>query len=578
MNSNSRLTRAIITGLLLIVPLTGLAQDYFHISKNEVILSNGTFFRDIKIANDSIYTARSSINEKEKLFIIKSKEFSFLLNDSLVNGFTGWRLLSTQAIKDKHSGNGVCITIQGTRDWNNITLELNYLMYPGLALVRKWITVINTGNREIKIENLNVEDLQVRLSYAHSIVYENYGRMKHLGKFVGNWDDPVVVVHDVRARRGMALGNEAPGVMKRTAFHTDGENIEIGLTHIGQSFPFRKWIEPNERWESPKTFVAMYSNSDDGFEEINNTINEFVVKYLQPRIIKLKNKPTFVYNTWNPFRSAVNDSLIHTVAKAAAECGIQEFIIDDGWQINEGSKTNDKGWGHNYGDWLVDKSKFPNGLKSTFDYIKSLGMRPGLWISVATATGDSKVFQEHPEWFIINKDGQPANLHTEKPDQVYTACLGTGWFDYIKDKILNLVKNYGLAYVKLDLSVVTSAYVNNDEVSGCYALNHPFHKDHNESFLVIYNRLSELIDELHKEAPDLFVDYTYETAGKLQLMDYAIAEHAEGNWLSNFEEPFPLGALRVRQMAWWRTPAVPASSLIIGNLPMDGEKFEFSLK
>lgn len=61
-------------------------------------------------------------------------------------------------------------------------------------------------------------------------------------------------------------------------------------------------------------------------------------------------------------------------------------------------------------------------------------------------------------------------------------------------------------------------------------------------------------------------------------MDYAIAQNAEGNWLSNFEEPFPVGQLRVRQMAWWRSPAMPASSLVIGNLPMDEEHFGFSLK
>jgi alpha-galactosidase len=61
-------------------------------------------------------------------------------------------------------------------------------------------------------------------------------------------------------------------------------------------------------------------------------------------------------------------------------------------------------------------------------------------------------------------------------------------------------------------------------------------------------------------------------------MDYAIAQHAEGNWLSNFEEPSPVGPLRVRQMAWWRSPALPASSLVIGNQPMDDPDFEFMVK
>ena len=310
---------------------------------------------------------------------------------------------------------------------------------------------------------------------------------------------------------------------------------------------------------------------------MNGEVNTFLIKYLKPRIVQDKNKPVFVYNTWNPFRTFVNDSLVRDVAKAAAECGIQEFIIDDGWQVNAGEVTSTKAWGNNYGDWLVDENKFPGGLKPTFDYIKSLGMKPGLWISIGAATADSKVFREHPEWFVINYKGTPGNIHSTGDDDFYSSCFGTPWFDYIKALILKLANEYGLAYAKLDFSVVTSAYVTDKRISGCYATDHPYHKDHEESFIIIYERILKLFDELHEEAPGLFIDCTFETAGKLQLMDYAIAGHADGNWLSNFEEPSPTGPLRIRQMAWWRSPALPASSLVIGNSQMNDPGFELAL-
>jgi alpha-galactosidase len=79
----------------------------------------------------------------------------------------------------------------------------------------------------------------------------------------------------------------------------------------------------------------------------------------------------------------------------------------------------------------------------------------------------------------------------------------------------------------------------------------------------------ELFDELHAEAPDLFIDCTFETAGRLQLMDYGISQYAEGNWLSNVEYNTPYGPLRIRNLAWGRTPAVPATTLVIGNLSLD---------
>jgi alpha-galactosidase len=77
----------------------------------------------------------------------------------------------------------------------------------------------------------------------------------------------------------------------------------------------------------------------------------------------------------------INEKLILELAKAAADAGMKEFIIDDGWQDS-------------YGDWGIDYKKFPNGLKPVFDYIKSLGMKPGLWVSVGSASSNSNVFKK----------------------------------------------------------------------------------------------------------------------------------------------------------------------------------------
>ncbi len=562
--------------LFAFIPKILIAQEYFQQVGNKIILSNGEITREISMEHDSLIGTRLSLPDGTN-FIRNSREVSFLLNGRSTDGFSGWKLLSVMPLRGEREGNGVTLTLDAIGDLP-LRIELNYLMYPGFKVVRKWIRFLNTGKSDIRLEALNTEDLITTLSQVSSVVYNNYARMKQLGTFVGDWDDPVVVVHDMTGRRGIAIGNEAPGILKRTAFNTLHENLEAGLTHPGQDYPFRKWLKPDEKWESPKTFISAYSGTDDGYSVVNGEINAFVVQCLKTLIVEDKHKPVFVYNTWNPFRTFVSDSLIRSVAKAASECGIQEFIIDDGWQINAGSVSSPDAWGNNYGDWLVDENKFPGGLKPTFDYIRSLGMKPGLWITIGAATADSKVYGDHPEWFVENSEGEPGNIHSARDRDFFSSCFGTGWFEYIKGVVLRLANEYGLAYAKLDFSVVTSAYVTDNSISGCYATGHPYHRDHEESFIVIYERILKLFDELHKEAPGLFIDCTFETAGKLQLMDYAIAEHAEGNWLSNFEEPSPLGPLRIRQMAWWRSPAVPAGSLVIGNSQMNDPGFELALQ
>ena len=272
---------------------------------------------------------------------------------------------------------------------------------------------------------------------------------------------------------------------------------------------------------------------------MDGAVSDFVRKYMGIRLAKIPKRPTFVYNTWKPFRRDVNEKLVKELADAAAACGVEEFIIDDGWQVG-------------FGDWGIDYEKFPNGLKPVFDYIKSKGMKPGLWMSMGAASKDSKVFQEHPEWFAKYRGGDFVNLHDGGTDR-YTACFTTGWKDYIKGKILNLVKEHGLEYVKLDFAIVASAYRFDPDISGCFAENHP-HKDRQESYLEIYRRAWQMYDELHEEAPKLFIDCTFETMGELQLIDYDMCKHAEGNWLSNFEDEAPFGSERIRQMSWWRSP------------------------
>lgn len=94
-----------------------------------------------------------------------------------------------------------------------------------------------------------------------------------------------------------------------------------------------------------------------------------------------------------------------------------------------------------------------------------------------------------------------------------------------------------------------------------------------------YERMWELLDELHAAKPDLFIDCTFEAMGGLQLIDFALLKHAEGDWMSNFEGTSGEKTdMRVRNMAWWRSPAMPATALVIGNPQMQDKGWEMHLQ
>ncbi|MDZ7604350.1 MAG: glycoside hydrolase family 36 protein [Cyclobacteriaceae bacterium] len=288
--------------------------------------------------------------------------------------------------------------------------------------------------------------------------------------------------------------------MKRTSAFWDADEICSGLTNKNARYPFRKWIKPQESFETPEVFTMVYNNQKTPEAILNTSLPDFIRKHMGIRLSELKEKPTFVYNTWMPFKYDINEKLIMELAKSAADASMKEFIIDDGWQDS-------------YGDWGIDYKKFPNGLKPVFDYIKSLGMKPGMWISVGSASTESKVYKEHPEWFVRDKNGKIANLQIpgEEFNHIQSACFSTGWKDYIKGILLKLAVDYGLEYLKLDFAVVSSAYIFDKEQSGCYATDHAHHKDQRESFYANYESMWQLFHQLHAAKPNLFIDRTFET-------------------------------------------------------------------
>ncbi len=540
----------------------GFAQPFATWNDTALLLNNGLVQRTIKLPSSNgqlLTTEYKPAAGGFNYFTKTSPDFGFEWNGVVYSGRSKWKLKKIERIHDSAAGNGAALTLLSAD--KKLEATLRFLLYPSLPVVRKNIVVKNLSSQTAVLQSVDVEKFDVPEYFAttFSWICHDYGRRRSIGPYDGNMQDALVTVHNADWQQGIVIGNEAAGVVKHTAVFWNEQSISSGLTHRDARFPFRKYVRAGESFSTPQVFTIVYNGHKDPNEVLNTAVPDFVRKHMGIRLSMLAQKPTFVYNTWVPFGSAINEKLLMELAKSAADAGMKEFVIDDGWADN-------------YGDWVIDKKKFPNGLKPVFDYIKSLGMKPGLWISVGSAAPTSRVFKEHPEWFVQDAKGRPANLHSEESSlqsgNLRTACFGTGWYGYIKNVLMKLAVDYGLEYMKLDFTVVASPYRFSKEATGCYAPNHPGHKDRNESLYTNFEQVWKLFDELHAAKPNLFIDCTFETMGGLQLIDYAMLKHAEGNWLSNFNGPEAKVDLRIRNMAWWRSPAMPATALVIGNPEM----------
>lgn len=343
-----------------------IAQPFAYWTNAELTLSNGLVKRIIKLpgtGGNFLTTSYKPVNGNFNYFKNITTDFQFEINNTVYSGKGQWRLKQITRHTDTRKGDGASVTLLSAD--KKTELSLQFLLYPGLPLIRKNLVIKNVSSKTATLESVDIEKFEVTDYYSttFSWICHDYGRRRSVGPYDGNMQDALITVHNSDWQQGITIGNEASGVIKHTSVFWDEPVILSGLTHNNARFPFRKYLPKGESFTTPQVFTIVYNNNKDPDEILNTVVPDFIRKHMGIRLSELNNKPTFVYNTWVPFKTNIDEKLVMELAKAAANAGMKEFVIDDGWQDS-------------YGDWGIDKSKFPNGLKPVFDYIKSLGMKP----------------------------------------------------------------------------------------------------------------------------------------------------------------------------------------------------------
>lgn len=95
----------------------------------------------------------------------------------------------------------------------------------------------------------------------------------------------------------------------------------------------------------------------------------------------LAQTPPMGWNSWNKFGCDVSEKLIMEIADAMvnsgmADAGYEYIVIDDCWQVDRDEN----------GEIVVDKERFPNGMKYLADYVHSKGLKFGIYSDAGTKT------------------------------------------------------------------------------------------------------------------------------------------------------------------------------------------------
>lgn len=143
--------------------------------------------------------------------------------------------------------------------------------------------------------------------------------------------------------------------------------------------------------------------------------------------------------TWYYYGSKITPDTLRqnmaTLDERREELPVEYIQIDDGWYDC-------------WGSWMPNE-KFGD-MKLVADEIKERGYLPGIWLAPFGCDPKSKIFAEHPGWFVKHPDGSVWN----RPSIDYTNPQAR---EYMAQVFRRISFDWGFRYIKMDIITGTLA-------------------------------------------------------------------------------------------------------------------------
>lgn len=183
------------------------------------------------------------------------------------------------------------------------------------------------------------------------------------------------------------------------------------------------------------------------------------------------------------------------VAPVAAKAGAEYYVIDCGWHNEE---DGDKVYPY-MGQWKESKARFPHGVRATTDYIRSLGLKAGLWIEPEIiGVKCEEMLSYYDEDCFLHRGGKRISVKGRH----FLDFRAKKVIDYLSETVRRMVEEYGAQYIKMDF---------NQDVGVC-----------DESLTADRAAYLQWIDTIRSRFPDVLIE-TCSSGG--MRMDYTTLKH-----------------------------------------------------
>jgi alpha-galactosidase len=210
----------------------------------------------------------------------------------------------------------------------------------------------------------------------------------------------------------------------------EGESLLGGHELLG---PGEVTLAPQEAYRTP---WLMGSWSDRGLDGVSERLHG----WMRRCAARSRSSRPVVINTWEAVYFDHDLGKLKALADAAAEVGVERFVLDDGWF--KGRRNDHAG----LGDWQVDPTVWPDGLHPLIEHVRGLGMEFGLWVEPEMVNLDSDIVRAHPEWVLKGRSTLPGSWRHQQVIDLQQPEA----FEYIRRSLFALLEEYDIAFLKWD--------------------------------------------------------------------------------------------------------------------------------
>ena len=448
-------------------------------------------------------------------------EFKYISHE-IADGKPELAGLPATYVEEPEEAQTLCLRLKD--EVTGIVLELLYSIFSGKGILARSARFINEGIAPVHL--LNAMSLSLDLPDSDYVWMQFSGvwaRERHI--IERKLEQGIQAVGSIR---GNSSHEHNPFIVLRrpSTTETSGEVMGFSLIYSGnhrmqaevdthnttrvttginpQNFDWK--LDCGESFQTPEAVVVF---SNQGLNGMSQTFHKLYQKRLVRGYWRDRPRPVLNNNWEATYFDFTEDRLVEIAAKAK-ECGVELFVLDDGWF---GKRSNDY---TGLGDWVANKERLPFGIKGLADRIEEMGMKFGLWFEPEMVNKDSDLYRAHPDWILH----APQRASCYGRNQYVLDFSRKEVVDCIYDMMYKILSESKISYIKWDM---------NRSITECYSVALPADRQ-GEVFHRYILGVYDLYDRLTTAFPQILFESCASGGGRF---DPGMLYYAPQGWISD---------------------------------------------